>query len=138
MEAISTKGRWINLGACTRSATAVAARDPTMSWPSAPMLNNPVRLAKAKARPVRMIGMALMTNSPMYRVFQGTSLIMSRPEKPLTIAANMATGDLPVAITINDPRMKPNRTARRGRSIFSLRLVMPALPSASFSENRTS
>jgi hypothetical protein len=34
--------------------------------------------------------------------------------------------------------MKPNRTARRGRSIFSLRLVMPALPSASFSENRTS
>ena len=52
-------------GAWTQRPTAIAAMEPTMSWPSAPMLNSPVRKAKPTESPVSMMGMDWTMNSPM-------------------------------------------------------------------------
>ena len=56
---------WKGAGALTQSPTAIAAMEPAITCPSAPMLKRPTRKAKPTDSPVRMIGMAWMMNSPM-------------------------------------------------------------------------
>ena len=123
-EARRISGRWIAVGACTVKATAVAASEPTMSWPSAPMLKSPVLAAKAKASPVRMMGMDWITNSPMYRGLKDWPVARSIPETAFSIAANMESGDRPVSTMTIEPRRKPRNTAMSGNNSFSVRFFM--------------
>ena len=50
------RGIRITEGAGTRMPTTQAAMEPTTNWPSAPMLNTPVRKEKATDRPVKISG----------------------------------------------------------------------------------
>jgi len=52
-------------GTSTRSPTTVASTPPISTWPGVPMLNKPVRNAKATDNPVRMSGVAVASVLPM-------------------------------------------------------------------------
>ena len=56
--AIRQSGTVIIAGSGQNIPITVAARLPTTNWPSAPMLNTPVRKEKATLRPVKIKGVA--------------------------------------------------------------------------------
>lgn len=58
-------GKWMILGKSKDTPTQTAASQPTISCPSTPMLNKPVRKANATAKPVKMYGVVWRIVSPI-------------------------------------------------------------------------
>src|SRR6266542_1887495 len=69
------------------SASQLAARAPTTSWPSAPMFQSPIVKARATASPVRMSGIALINVC---------SIANHDPSAPIIISRYAARASCPV------------------------------------------